>query len=115
MTARLMKTLVALVTCLAVAGCFFLRRKPSDFTPEPVTTRPASLLAEMTLEEKAAQMVVAGLGGIYFPTREEEELVKSVAIGGVYRTTWGSLRHAIQYISELQQFARDSRGPLQRL
>jgi beta-N-acetylhexosaminidase len=109
MTGRLMKRLVALLTCLAVASCIFLKRKPSDFTPEPVTTRPRSLLAEMTLEEKAAQMVVAGLGGIYFPTREEEELVKSVAIGGVYRTTWGSLRHAIQYISELQQFARDSR------
>jgi len=109
MSARLMKTLLALVTCLAVAGCILLRREPSDFTPEPLTTRPASLLAEMTLEEKAAQMVVASLGGIYFPTREEEELVKNVAIGGVYRTSWASLRHATQYVSELQQFAQDSR------
>jgi|GEM_PF-1830935 len=109
MTGRLMKRLVALLTCLAVASCIFLKRKPSEFTPEPVTTRPRSLLAEMTLEEKAAQMVVASLGGIYFPTREEEELVKNVAIGGVYRTNWASLRHAVQYISELQQCAQDSR------
>ncbi len=108
MTARLMKTLFVAATCLVVAGCIFLKRKPSDFTPQPVTTRPASLLAEMTLEEKAAQMVIANLVGIYFPTREEEELVKNVAIGGVYRTSWASLRHATQYISELHRFAQGS-------
>lgn len=109
MTGRSGKLLVALLICIVAAGCILRKRKSaSDFTPEPVTTRPASLLAEMSLEEKAAQMLVVSLGGIYFPSREDEELIQNVGVGGVYRRRWANLSQAVLYISELQAFAEQS-------
>jgi len=109
MTNRLAKVLLALLACAAAAGCGWWRREPpADFAPEPVTTRPADLLARMSVEQKAAQMVVVSLSGIHFPNRDDEELVKIYGVGGVYRNDWPNVSQAVKYTSELHGFAQQN-------
>ncbi len=109
MSDRSARLLIVLFTCALAASCGLWRRKPPpDFAPEPVTTRPAALLAEMSVEQKAAQMVVASLGGIHFPNRYDEELVKNIGVGGVHGGNWANVSQAVQFISEMHGFAEQS-------
>jgi len=106
---RSARLLIVVLICTVAASCGLWRRKPPpEFAPEPVTTRPAALLAEMSVEQKAAQMVVVSLGGINFPNRDDEELVKNVGVGGVYGGNWANVSQAVQFISELHGFAEQS-------
>jgi beta-N-acetylhexosaminidase len=59
----------------------------------------------MSVEQKAAQMVVANLGGIHFPNRYDEELVKNVGVGGVYGGNWANVSQSVKFISTLHAFA----------
>ena len=109
MTGRSAKLRLVLFICIVAAGCGLWRRKPPpDFAPEPITTRPADVLAQMSLEQKAAQMVVVSLSGIHFPSRDDEELVKNVGVGGVYGRSWANVSQAVTFISELHVFADQS-------
>ena len=109
MRARSGKVLLVLLVCLTTVGCVRRSRKPSGFTPEPVTTQPASLLAHMTVEEKAAQMIMVNLAGIHFPSRTDRELLRDIGVGGVYHRRWTNLSRAVDYISQLQVSAGQSR------
>jgi beta-N-acetylhexosaminidase len=63
----------------------------------------------MTLQEKAAQMVMVNLSGIHFPSRTDLGLVRDIGVGGVYRRRWTNLSRAVSYIADVQVAGGQSR------
>jgi len=105
---RLVRSLFVAAVCLLAFDCSTRARKPETFTPQPITSEPQALLQKMTVEEKAAQMVMVSLQGVYLPARSDMELAQNVGVGGVYHMQWASLSRAVSFISGLQGAARQS-------
>ena len=108
MRLRFVAALLVTLVFLTAASCLKRARKPA-FMPEPASTQPASILAQMNLQEKAAQMVMVNLSGIHFPSRTDLELVKNIGVGGVYRRRWTNLSRAVGYIADVQVAGGQSR------
>jgi beta-N-acetylhexosaminidase len=102
-----------LIACLATAACAPAPRPPARVVPDPVSTRQAGAfpeLSQLTLREKAAQMVWPTILGDFVPESDPRaakvvEWIRDEGIGGLTMSV-GSPTEIAARLNALQRVAR---------
>ncbi len=105
-------TAVVVSVLLAVsASCSMLgRAKREPFVPAERTLLAESILGQMTLLEKVAQMLVVSLDGTIDPSGYDVDLINKRGVGGVLFDKWMSEHHLVEYLAACQAVALTARN-----
>lgn len=110
LTCRAMAIAIAVASAV-FCNCTLFGGSNDEFVPHELTGRAEDILANMKLEHKIAQMVVARLEGTVLPNSNDQRLIGVHGLGGVIPPSLGAAKQAEEYINWIRKAAtRNPRG-----